>query len=103
MPVEFSVAAYRLGHSMVRPGYRLNDNGVAVTETVSVVPPSGGVAVAVAENAAVEDPARTLTEAGTVNAGLLAETDTVRPPVGAGTERVRGQVEEEAASRVVAL
>src|SRR3989454_330847 len=24
MPVEFSVAAYRLGHSMVRPGYRLN-------------------------------------------------------------------------------
>jgi hypothetical protein len=26
MPVEFSAAAYRLGHSMVRPGYRLNDN-----------------------------------------------------------------------------
>jgi hypothetical protein len=25
MPVEFSVAAYRYGHSMVRPGYRLND------------------------------------------------------------------------------
>lgn len=25
MPVEFSVAAYRLGHSMVRPGYRLNN------------------------------------------------------------------------------
>ena len=25
MPVEFSVAGYRLGHSMVRPGYRLND------------------------------------------------------------------------------
>lgn len=24
LPVEFSVAAYRLGHSMVRPGYRLN-------------------------------------------------------------------------------
>lgn len=24
MPVEFSVGAYRLGHSMVRPGYRLN-------------------------------------------------------------------------------
>jgi hypothetical protein len=26
MPVEFSVACYRLGHSMVRPGYRLNDD-----------------------------------------------------------------------------
>lgn len=26
MPVEFSVAAYRYGHSMVRPGYRLNDD-----------------------------------------------------------------------------
>ncbi|HEY0701926.1 MAG TPA: heme peroxidase family protein [Candidatus Acidoferrales bacterium] len=26
MPVEFSVAAYRLGHSMVRPGYRLNSD-----------------------------------------------------------------------------
>jgi hypothetical protein len=26
MPVEFSAAAYRFGHSMVRPGYRLNDD-----------------------------------------------------------------------------
>jgi hypothetical protein len=25
MPIEFSVAAFRLGHSMIRPGYRLND------------------------------------------------------------------------------
>lgn len=26
MPVEFAVACYRFGHSMVRPGYRLNDD-----------------------------------------------------------------------------
>ncbi|KPI41770.1 uncharacterized protein AB675_8997 [Cyphellophora attinorum] len=26
MPVEYSAAAYRLGHSMVRPGYRMNDD-----------------------------------------------------------------------------
>lgn len=26
MPVEFSAGAYRLGHSMVRPGYRVNDD-----------------------------------------------------------------------------
>lgn len=26
MPVEFSAAAYRLGHSMIRPGYRMNDH-----------------------------------------------------------------------------
>src|SRR5207249_1286335 len=26
LPVDFSVAAYRFGHSMIRPGYRLNDN-----------------------------------------------------------------------------
>ncbi len=28
MPVEFSVAAYRFGHSMVRPGYRINDKNL---------------------------------------------------------------------------
>ena len=26
MPIEFSAAAYRLGHSMIRPAYRLNDS-----------------------------------------------------------------------------
>jgi hypothetical protein len=36
IPVEFSVAAYRLGHSMVRPGYRLND---AVLLPIFPVPP----------------------------------------------------------------
>src|SRR5262245_10684645 len=38
MPVEFSVAAYRLGHSMVRPGYRLNDN---VLQPIFPVPSEG--------------------------------------------------------------
>jgi len=59
--------------------------------------------VAVAENVAVEDPAGTFTEVGTVNAGLLAETDTLMPPVEAGAERVRVQVEDAPASSVVAL
>ncbi|MEI9939668.1 MAG: heme peroxidase family protein [Pseudomonadota bacterium] len=38
MPVEFSVAAYRLGHSMIRPGYRLND---AVIQPIFPVPTKG--------------------------------------------------------------
>jgi hypothetical protein len=38
MPVEFSVAAYRLGHSMVRPGYRLND---AILLPIFPVPKQG--------------------------------------------------------------
>lgn len=37
MPVEFSVAAYRLGHSMIRPGYRLND-GIPVLPIFPVPP-----------------------------------------------------------------
>jgi hypothetical protein len=38
MPVEFSVAAYRLGHSMIRPGYRLND---AILLPIFPVPAQG--------------------------------------------------------------
>ena len=38
MPVEFSVAAYRLGHSMIRPGYRLNE---AVLQPIFPVPAQG--------------------------------------------------------------
>jgi hypothetical protein len=41
MPVEFSVAAYRLGHSMVRPGYRLNDNDATLLPIFPV--PSQGL------------------------------------------------------------
>jgi hypothetical protein len=37
MPVEFSVAGYRMGHSMVRPGYLLNDK---VTEPIFKTPES---------------------------------------------------------------
>ncbi len=38
LPVEFSVAAYRLGHSMIRPGYRLND---AIIQPIFPVPSQG--------------------------------------------------------------
>ncbi|MBZ5620893.1 MAG: heme peroxidase [Acidobacteriia bacterium] len=43
MPVEFSVAAYRLGHSMIRPGYRLNDAVLLPIFPVSkkIDPPDG--------------------------------------------------------------
>jgi hypothetical protein len=38
MPVEFSVAAYRLGHSMIRPGYRLNDDDTTVLPIFPIPP-----------------------------------------------------------------
>jgi|HubBroStandDraft_6_1064221.scaffolds.fasta_scaffold21558_2 hypothetical protein len=38
MPVEFSVACYRLGHSMIRPGYRLNDSVLLPIFPVSAPP-----------------------------------------------------------------
>ena len=47
MPVEFSVAAYRLGHSMIRPGYRMNDDDSTllpifpVPASVEGTPPEG--------------------------------------------------------------
>jgi hypothetical protein len=78
-------------------------SSVAVTETASVDSPPDGSVVAVAENVAVADPAGTFTEAGTVNAEPLAETDTMTPPAGAGAESVRVQVEEAPASSVVVL
>ncbi len=39
MPVEFSVAAYRYGHSMVRPGYRLNDDNATLLPIFAPGPP----------------------------------------------------------------
>ncbi len=41
LPVEFSVAAYRLGHSMIRPAYRLNDNDATLLPIFPV--PSQGL------------------------------------------------------------
>ena len=48
MPVEFSVAAYRLGHSMIRPGYRLNDDDSTLLPIFPIPPtvpdaPAGGI------------------------------------------------------------
>ena len=48
MPVEFSVAAYRLGHSMIRPGYRLNDDDTTLLPIFPVPAgfpgaPAGGI------------------------------------------------------------
>lgn len=44
MPVEFSVAAYRLGHSMVRPAYHLNDGhpGLGIGDPTRRIPLFGG-------------------------------------------------------------
>jgi len=41
MPVEFSVCAYRLGHSMIRPGYRMNDDDTTLLPIFPV--PSQGL------------------------------------------------------------
>jgi hypothetical protein len=38
MPVEFSVACYRLGHSMIRPGYRLNDDNATLLPIFPIPP-----------------------------------------------------------------
>jgi len=32
IPIEFSTAAYRFGHSMIRPGYRLNDDDATLLD-----------------------------------------------------------------------
>ncbi|HEX8240305.1 MAG TPA: heme peroxidase family protein [Allosphingosinicella sp.] len=43
MPVEFSVAAFRLGHSMIRPGYRLNNNDAMLLPIFPTAPGEEGL------------------------------------------------------------
>lgn len=45
MPVEFSAAAYRLGHSMIRPGYRLNDDDATLLPIFPKSEPSVGISL----------------------------------------------------------
>ena len=46
MPVEFAVAAYRLGHSMIRPGYRLNDDDSTLLPIFPIPPTVQGAPAA---------------------------------------------------------
>ena len=55
----------------------------------------------VALNVAVVAPAATVTEDGTVNKGLLADSATTALPEGAGADNVTVQVEVEPEVRVV--
>ena len=43
IPIEFSVAAYRFGHSMVRPDYRLNEDDLTSLEIFNFANPSLGL------------------------------------------------------------
>lgn len=43
IPIEFSAAAYRLGHSMVRPGYRLNDDNATLLPIFNRADPTKGL------------------------------------------------------------
>ncbi len=74
-----------------------------MSRTVRVDSLPDGSVVAVASKVAVDDPAGIFTEAGTVSAGVLAEIDTVTPPVGAWAKRVTVQTEDAPASRFVLL
>lgn len=70
-------------------------------ETATVDCPLGLPVAAVAAKVAVEAEAGISTEGGTVRAGLSLETATVTPPAGAGLVRVKVQILEEPAVRLV--
>ncbi len=46
MPLEFSAACYRFGHSMVRPGYRLNDDAATLLPIFKAGPSTDGTGAA---------------------------------------------------------
>ena len=49
MPLEFSVAAYRFGHSQVRPGYLLSAPGAAPVRAAVLFPDAPGAATSVGD------------------------------------------------------
>jgi hypothetical protein len=84
--------------------------GNRVMEAVAEVPLSDAVIVAAwlvltepaaALNAAVELPAPTVTEAGTVKMVLLSESETLEPPVGAACVKVTVQADVELATTLL--
>jgi hypothetical protein len=58
---------------------------------------------AVAVNVAVDAPAATVTDAGTVSKGWSLESDTIEPPVADGPDRVTVQVDKVAVVSVVGV
>jgi Animal haem peroxidase len=98
MPVEFSVAAYRLGHSMIRPGYRLNDDDSTLLPIFPIPPntidgiPAGILSgltgfQAMAKNRGI-DWGRFIDLAGDVRA-YGGDPDNVNPPNAAMKKRLQ--------------
>jgi hypothetical protein len=98
MPVEFSVAAYRLGHSMIRPGYRLNDDDSTLLPIFPIPPKTipeipGGIPngltgfQAMAKNRGI-DWGRLIDLAGDVRA-YGDDPDKVNPPNAAMKKRLQ--------------
>src|ERR1044072_624802 len=75
MPVQFSVAAYRLGHSMIRPGYRLNDNNATLLPIFPV--PSQGLNDGLTGFRAM-DPARGIDWGRFIDVDIRSNEDSVK-------------------------